>query len=245
MIHPDEELGPRRIGALAAVLALALALTALAAWLAPARGGAATPATLPTRSTTLQPNPGYLIMPMGDSITVGAGSSSGTGYRGTLAALVPGATWAGTQGTAPLWHEGHGSWTLDQLAAQARNVVSVPRPRYVLLLAGTMDVAAGRTAAQLLASTASVIAEIKAGSPKTVILVMSIPVTTNGNAAQQQVERDYNAALPALVTAFLPRVRYLDVSDVGVGFDTTHPSDSGYAVMAQRLAAALPQVIAD
>lgn len=199
----------------------------------------AAPTPGPTRPRP--PNPlAFSIMPVGDSITIGAAGTTGTGYRGYLAGLVPLATWVGSQGAAPLRHEGHSGWTCDQLADQARAWAARHRPRMVLLDCGTNDDGLGRSAEQMLASAARLLDELAAGGARTV-LVAQITITPYNTPAQQQAEIDFNAGLPALAAA-RTGVRVVDMTGVHLSPDRVHPDDEGYAEMARRWAAALPTV---
>ncbi|WP_433059593.1 SGNH/GDSL hydrolase family protein [Dactylosporangium sp. CS-033363] len=190
----------------------------------------------------------YSIMPMGDSITLGLASTDGQGYRKFLDQLLAGRphTFVGTQGTAPMNHEGHSGWTIDQLGAEARRWVALKRPDIILIHAGTNDDGLNHTTAQMLASMNHLLDEIHAGSPTSYVIVAKIPLTPFNNQWQQDQEVGYNAGLPA-VAAARSHVIVVDmvstqISADSVGAERVHPNDTGYKYMAQVWYNALPRV---
>jgi lysophospholipase L1-like esterase len=183
----------------------------------------------------------YSLLPLGDSITSGTGSTDGTGYRTQLAALMPQTTYVGTQGADPLLHEGRPGWTIDQLADIAQGTVALTLPAYVLVHAGTNDDGRDRTAPQMLASMGRLLDAIALGSPRTIVLVAQIPLTPYNTPTQQAEQAAFNAGLPALAAA-RQRVRIVDMTATHISTDRVHPDDDGYAWMAARWAQALPKV---
>lgn len=218
-------------------------------------GPTSPPATWPTSPGPCcsvpepRPNPRVLVvMPMGDSITEGVGSTASGGYRGPLATLLPPATRYVGHLTDPAGrrHEGHSGWTIDQLAvdarAWARMTVSRSGPGVVLLDAGTNDVGNGNnhTGAQMLASMDHLLDELLAGGAGHIV-VAQLTITTYNNAAQQAEQRAYNAGLPALAAAKSGKVSVVDMAAAPLITlaDGVHPDDAGYAEMARRWHAAL------
>ena len=205
-------------------------------------------AGLPTpRPTSQLPGPGYGVMPLGDSITEGYLSSDGTGYRGPLNTALADRhpVWLGSL-TDPtgLRHEGHSGWTADELAAQARGWVSAGvRPRYVLLMAGTNDINRGQDAAGAFSDLQHLVAEVHAGAPTAVVIVAKIPTIPERDATVQA----FNATIAGLATTGAPGgTRVVDMYTAvpaAMLADGLHPTNAGYAAMAQVWAAALPQVV--
>lgn len=219
--------------AVAALIAAAALILSQRAPAQPAAQAAAAPfphPTLPHVSTR------YTILPLGDSITLGVASTSGTGYRGPLAALAPAIVFTGSQGTPPLLHEGHSGWRIDQLAAIAQTTMATYRPAYVLLHAGTNDTVQGYTAASMLTSMAQLLDTLAAAQ----VLLALIPITPYATAAQQAQEQAYDDGLPALA-ATRPTVRIVDMRATEISADGVHPDDAGYEQMAAVWAAALPE----
>lgn len=179
------------------------------------------------------------IMPMGDSITLGLSSSTGTGYRGYLDQLTCGKfTWVGSLGQPPLMHEGHSGWTIDQLAVNARDWVQASHPAIVLLDAGTNDDGHNQTSIQMLASMGHLLDEIYAGGAS-IVVVAQITITPYNNTWQQQQEKDFNAGLPALA-ATKGHTKVVDMTGVHISSDRVHPDDAGYLTMAQVWRTVLP-----
>jgi len=205
---------------------------------------AATTTPLPSRTPPRHiPPANWTVLPLGDSITLGVASTDGTGYRGPLHALLPTLTFVGSQGAAPLLHEGHSGWRIDQLLAIAPGILTTFRPAFVLLHAGTNDTVQGFPASTMLTNMAALLDAIHTASPGTVTYVALISITPYAGAAQQGQEAAFNAGIPALAAARQPWVTVVDVrlqaSDLK---DGVHPNDTGYAKMAQLWAAALPEV---
>jgi lysophospholipase L1-like esterase len=221
--------------------------TAVAAFLAVVALVAGQPSVAQADSPFPHPTPPhvstrYVVLPLGDSITLGVGSSDGTGYRGPLAALAPIIAYTGSQGTPPWLHEGHSGWRIDQLAAIAAATMAAYRPRCVLLHAGTNDVVQGFTSVQMLASMAQLLDTIAAADSKALVLLAIIPNTPHATAAQQAQEAAFNAGLPALA-ATRPMVHLVDMTGTELG-DEVHPSPAGYAHEAGQWYAALPEAMA-
>ncbi len=104
-------------------------------------------ATPPVRPAVLR------IMPFGDSITVGAGSRAGDGYRARLHRDLTAAglrvNFVGSRSSGPgpdPDHEGHSGWTMAQLSARADRWLRRARPDVVLLHVGTNDLRTDRSA---------------------------------------------------------------------------------------------------
>ncbi|WP_433218681.1 SGNH/GDSL hydrolase family protein [Dactylosporangium sp. CS-047395] len=190
----------------------------------------------------------YSIMPMGDSITLGLASTDGQGYRKFLDQLLTGRphTFVGTQGTAPMYHEGHSGWTIDQLGAEARTWVALKRPNIILIHAGTNDDGLNHTSAQMLASMNHLLDEIHAASPTSYVIVAKIPLTPFNNQWQQDQEVGYNAGLPTLAAArshvIVVDMVSTQISADSIGAERVHPNDNGYKYMAQVWYNALPRV---
>lgn len=174
------------------------------------------------------------IMPMGDSITLGAQSTDGTGYRGPLdrSITIP----HKLVGTA--YRSG---WSIFQLTPYARAWTAQYRPAYVLLDAGTNDAGKyqNRSTDQMITDMRALLQEILAGGAG-VVVVAQPTITPYNTAAQQTTLNDFDNRLPALASEFSGRVRVVDMRGVGIGADRVHPDDAGYAEMARRWLAAVP-----
>src|SRR5690606_6956261 len=89
--------------------------------------------------------PRLAVMPLGASLTLGAGSGTRTGYRPALASALAGHAGAvefvGSQVDADgvTHHEGHSGWLIEQLQANIETWLADARPNVVTLHIGTND----------------------------------------------------------------------------------------------------------
>lgn len=232
----------------------------IAAWLiagaaagyaaAPVPAGGAAAATTAATARTPRPVPSPrgpvtgltygTILPIGDSITHGYGSTSGSGYRPILDTLIRWQhTYVGPQtDVLSLQHAGYPGWRIDQLTPHARGWAATWRPEVALVHAGTNDAGAGDAAAVMIADLRALLTEIRAGSPSTWIIVAQIPPVPY-NTGPREVERAaFDNAIPALAAEFR-RVSVADMRAVHISVDRVHPDDAGYAAEAAQWAAVL------
>lgn len=189
------------------------------------------------------------IMALGDSITLGAGSSTGAGYRGELERRLARyhVDFVGSQHSGALPdpdHEGHPGWRIDQLAAAVDGWIAAYQPDVVLLHIGTNDLNQDYQTATAPQRLGALLDQLRADRPATMILVAQlVPATA---AAVQARIAAFNAALPAIAAARGSHVKLVDLSGLSTSdmHDTLHPNDSGYAVMAARWSEALEPLLA-
>jgi len=179
------------------------------------------------------------ILPIGDSITFGFGSTDGNGYRQRLLDLLDGipATYLGSQHSGNMTNnnsEGYSGETISQIATYVAQSGSLSlRPDLVLIMAGTNDINLNESDSAAPERLGALIDEVRTACPYAAIIVSEI--TPNGNSAIEPQVRVFNAAIPALVEArshvlavnqsmFVPR------SDL---VDELHPTDMGYQLMAE------------
>jgi len=179
------------------------------------------------------------IMPLGDSITAGVGSSTNDGWRyplqQRLRAANVGFDFVGSQRTGSNGdrdHEGHGGWTIDQLAARADGWLTSYQPQVVLLHAGTNNITMGEDPALVAQKLSAFIDQILIKAPDAAVFVSTIIDT--GVATEVPANRSYNARIPGIVAAKGGRVHLVDQSTVtGQSiYDHHHPNDFGYEKMA-------------
>jgi lysophospholipase L1-like esterase len=215
-------------------------LTACTAAPAPAPRAAVRPAVVRPEKTPAT----VRIMPLGDSITSGVGSSDHAGYRASLARrlTVTGfrVDFVGSRDAGPAGadgdHEGHPGWTIAQLDARVDGWLARYRPDLVLLHAGTNDMyrTAGRADAPQ--RLGRLLDRIRRDRPAARILVAQI-VGSRRPALQRRITR-YNAGVAAMVAARRDAmVRLVDQS--GIRAPMVHPNDAGYRVMAANWFAAI------
>ncbi|MFE1291382.1 GDSL-type esterase/lipase family protein [Streptomyces sp. NPDC058751] len=187
-------------------------------------------------------NAALRIMPLGDSITYGTGSTSGAGYRSTLYRALDeqsdveyvGSQWSGPA-ISPNSHEGHPGWLIGDIAGITDSVVTTYRPNVVLLHIGTNDMNNNVDPDGAPARLGSLIDQILRNDPKVTLLVSTI-VPSAFPETNARITR-YNAAIPGVVEArraagkHVRLVRMNTVSTANLA-DGLHPDDRGYEKMA-------------
>ncbi|MFJ8255546.1 GDSL-type esterase/lipase family protein, partial [Streptomyces sp. NPDC094466] len=180
-------------------------------------------------------------MPLGDSITLGVGSSTRTGYRPALSRMLAQDTskvdFVGSMRDADgTRHEGHSGWRIDQISANIDRWMADAKPTVVLLHIGTNDMDRDyqvNTAPQRLGR---LLDQIHEASPDTVVVVSSLVPAAN-SAVQARVNA-YNRAIPGLVAERAARgfrITQVDMGELSVADldDNLHPNNTGYAKMAR------------
>lgn len=166
------------------------------------------------------------LLPLGDSITFGAGSSAGPannwstscgdtcgGYRAPLWASLTSAGFnvstVGSLRAGPAWlpasanlHEGHSGWRIAQLTGILPTWAAF-EPDVITLLAATNDVGTNHTLAQILADMESLLSATAAALPRAKVLVGTVLNMVNSlNPQWSTMVRAVNEALPALVAKY-------------------------------------------
>jgi lysophospholipase L1-like esterase len=185
------------------------------------------------------------IMPLGDSITAGVGSSAHGGYRAQLWQDCLAARWqvqfVGSQLSGPAslldrQHEGHPGWRISQISSHVVGWLKLYKPQVVLLQIGTNDIIYHDSVSTAPRRLRSLILQITSTLPGTTVIVAQITPLRNPILNAQVIA--YNSAIPSIVHELAAHdvpVHYVDmyhavpVSDLGDGI---HPNDSGYAAMA-------------
>jgi lysophospholipase L1-like esterase len=187
------------------------------------------------------------IMPLGDSITFGVGSTTGNGYRQNLldelsadGARVDyvGSLRSGTMADPD--NEGHSGALISEIDAAEDTATSAYRPNVVLLHAGTNDTNRDTEMSTAPQRLAHLIDDIVAHDPGVVVVVAQI--VPNANADAQRRVDAFNAAIPDLVNArSAQKVVLASMSRVTTAqlADGLHPNDSGFQTMADAWHSAL------
>lgn len=231
-----------RTTTLPAILGTALAAAVAAALLIPGPAATGAEAALPPIDTSKH----LRVMPLGDSITAGVGSSTGDGYRLDLARYMVEvqqlytAQWVGSQtgGTqSNPRHEGHSGWRIDQLSEQVNGWMATYQPDVVLLDAGTNDARQGASADVMAARMAELIGRITSASPTVRVVVGDLIPNWYGTYSDvaSVAQQRFNEQLPQIVSAAGPRVSLARMSAAvpsGLLPDGVHPGDTGYRYMA-------------
>ncbi|HEV8567385.1 MAG TPA: GDSL-type esterase/lipase family protein [Actinoplanes sp.] len=191
------------------------------------------------------------IMPLGDSITWGAGSSTTSSYRAELwQRLVGGAGLAidfvgsGHDGVLPdPDHEGHSGWRIEQITASVDGWLATSRPDVILLHIGTNDMNQDFDVANAPARLGQLLDRIRTDLPAATVLVAAIVPSTDATVNGRI--NAFNAAVPGVV-AQRPNARFVDLNTtIGAAdmADSLHPNDGGYAKMASLWYSALEGVL--
>jgi VCBS repeat-containing protein len=192
------------------------------------------------------------IMPLGDSITYGFAAqdyltqnSLSQGYRGPLWSdflannmLV---NLVGDQNDGPVTlpdtaNAGYPGLTTSEIAARLPGLLAAEQPNAILLMAGTNDANAGIGPSTIAANILGMLNTVASLSPSTHVYVATLIPLNQGNS---QVIPPANTAIENMVQqakASGLNVSLVDMSNVttaDLGADGVHPSDAGYALIAQ------------
>ncbi|MFJ5233258.1 FG-GAP-like repeat-containing protein [Kitasatospora sp. NPDC088391] len=230
----------------AALAAAAIAAAGLLSATAPS--AAAEPTTVAPAAAPLR------VMPLGDSITAGYGSTDWNGYRKPLNTLLGaqsryradlvGSLSGGT--FADPDNEGHSTYTIDRITQGIDGWLVGAQPDVVLLHLGINDLNNGIPAGAP-DRLAGLVDRILADRPTATVLVQGLVPTTSG---LEDAVRTFNTAVQAAVQTRRDagrRVRYLTPPALTGAdwFDPLHPADPGYAKLGQVFATGLDQAVAD
>jgi lysophospholipase L1-like esterase len=183
------------------------------------------------------------ILPLGDSITFGEGSTDGNGYRLVLSTLLTkhgnkheyiGSVKSGTMVNNE--HEGHGGFQIVAVGLTGKPDY-LQRPNVVLLMAGTNDIVFNNDIKNAPNRLGGVIEDIVAACPDAAILVATLTPLLNPGWTNKIV--DYNFAVPGIVLNLankgnkvalvnMSRVTTTDINPA----DGIHPTDEGYEKIA-------------
>jgi lysophospholipase L1-like esterase len=182
------------------------------------------------------------VMPLGDSITWGVGSSSGNGYRGPLwnelAADGHPLDFVGTVRNGPMSdpdNEGHSGYRINEIAALTDASLTRYRPNVVTLHIGTNDLVGASGPDAAIAELRSLVNRITAAAPDATVLVASLVVSTN--SSEERWRGTYNQAIRGIVSDAQGagrHVAFVDMSGLTTAdlADPLHPNDAGYQKMA-------------
>lgn len=203
-----------------------------------------------------------IILPFGDSITDGVGSTDSAGYRVPLFKLVVAANqkinFVGSRSSGPSTvsgktfpknHEGHPGWTIDSGYVSYGEGIStlIPSPAFntvphiVLLMIGTNDVNSSKGTDTIAERLDVLLGKIIAVAPKALVVVaQATPIRWNPAALSP-----YNAKIPALIQKRAANGQHIVSVDMSkmpttaLASDGIHPNDTGYSYMADVWYAAI------
>jgi lysophospholipase L1-like esterase len=190
-------------------------------------------------------NGGVRVMPLGDSITDGAGVPGG--YRiGLWRRLAAGGyriDFVGSQFNGPSSlgdhnHEGHPGWRIDQIDANIVGWLRTYSPHTVLLHIGTNDVLQNFNLSSAPNRLSALIDHITATVPNAEVFVATIiPLA---NATQEARVQTFNAAIPGIVQSKVNAGKHVHIVGMHSALtaadlaDGIHPNAGGYDKMAAR-----------
>ncbi|MGW5678240.1 FG-GAP-like repeat-containing protein [Streptomyces sp. NPDC003860] len=188
--------------------------------------------------------PRLAVMPLGDSITLGVGSSTRTGYRPEIARHLAEAahqlefvgSMTDPDGTR---HEGHSGWRIDQIQANIETWLAAAKPNVVLLHIGTNDMNRDHQTSTAPQRLTRLLDQIHAASPDTAVVLASLVPATDP-AVQARVDA-YNRAIPGIVAARAEQGQRITQVSMGALTnadlnDNLHPNNTGYTKMASAFA---------
>ncbi len=205
------------------------------------------------------------IMPLGDSITLGVGSTgkieAAGGYRDDLAGLLNGAQinfdFVGSLRNGVGFdadHEGHGGWRADQIEAEIGNYLNAGHPDVVLLHIGSNDVTQNQSNSSTVAQIEGIITAIYRFNRAIAIVVSSLVPRTDSRDGKTTT---VNTLIEALVTQKHSDGYQIGFVDNNKAFkansnweadymaDSVHPNDAGYQIMAEEFFKAIPTSTSD
>ncbi|GIM94809.1 hypothetical protein Ato02nite_066020 [Paractinoplanes toevensis] len=218
----------------------AVSTDAVADWIAQTSG--ITPTGNRACNTNVVKRQFYRLMPLGDEIAQGQGSSSGNGFRKGLGDKLGGTgadvDFVGTQQGGTMLddqNEGHRGYFLDDLTKITSPQLSSWRPNLVALYAGTNDMAFNVAPETAPGRLREVIEDAFDGDPDVTVLVSTL-VPSRDPAVQSRIDQ-FNATVPLIVEEYQKTGKHVELADMSAVTvddlaDTTHPNDVGYAKMA-------------
>ena len=212
--------------------------------------------------TVFAPCPGggaaCVILPLGDSITYGYGSTTGGGYRVDLFSAAVAAnksiTFVGSQSsgpatlagkTFPKGNEGHSGYTMYDSSktsgiagAITDSAIRNYKPNIILLMIGTNDMHYSLDLANAPTRLGQLLDEILTDAPSALLVVATV-IPANGT--QNGLTQTFNTAIPGLIQARASQGKHIIGVDMYAAMkswsltiyhDSEHPNDAGYSIMA-------------
>jgi lysophospholipase L1-like esterase len=199
-----------------------------------------------------------VIMPLGDSITFGYGSTTGGGYRADLFTAAVAAnksiTFVGSLASGPAMlaglpfpkgNEGHSGYSIDDssqtmgISPLVDQALATYKPNIILLMIGTNDMHYSLDLANAPRRLGALIDRLTSDAPDALLVVAKI-IPALG--AQNTPTQAYNAAIPGVVQPRVAQGKHLVMVDLYAAIgawssamykDSEHPNDAGYSAMAR------------
>ncbi|MQS15954.1 hypothetical protein F7Q99_27790 [Streptomyces kaniharaensis] len=195
--------------------------------------------------------PSLRVMPLGDSITAGAGSSTRSSYRAPLWNLVADqfrytVRYVGSQAggqLADLAHEGHSGYMIDDIRAGIDQWLAAAHPDVVLLHIGVNDLDRSTDPTHAPDRLKALVDRIFADQPGVAVVMEGVIPTTQGLQVSPSNFNDRARQLQAIEAQAGNSFRYVEPPALTSSemADRLHPNDSGYNRMAQAFYTGLDQ----
>ena len=205
----------------------------------------------PLAAAAVDPPPPVKVMALGDSLTVGVGSTRGGGYRapfwermrdaGIEVDMVGGKT--DGPGTFDNRHQGYAQMPLHDLSAGAFDKVRTYQPDFVLLLAGSDEVGTSHFSPHAFAANLDVMIDrIFTAKSDVKILIGTLPPAKYGknqgakravNELLRRTVRERAARGQAVLSRRRVRRRSIPQREMA---DAAHPNDAGYERIGEAFA---------
>jgi len=206
--------------------------------------------SIPTQQTNSTTNlitvlPRLRVLPLGDSITLGAGAAGG--YRAPLYHMILSAGYApdfvgtmtanGAPSLPDPQHEGYGGAMIDNIDAMLPMMFSsLPQPDVILVLLGVNDFRNGVNTAMATNRLEALVVRLANNWPNSKIIVASLTVVAE--PLNSQIQMMYNALLPGMCERQRSLGRQIYFTDMYNAVlladmpDQLHPNQLGYTKMA-------------
>jgi lysophospholipase L1-like esterase len=198
------------------------------------------------------------VLPLGDSITYGwtdaeylTQDNLSVGYRGPLwSDFVDNNTlinFVGDQNDGPATlpdtaNAGYPGLTTNQIAARLPGLLVSQAPNAILLMAGTNDIINGVSASTIAANILGMLNTVNAFNPAIHVYVSTLTPMVNNVSSQVAPTNTAITNMVAQAKANGLNVSLVSMSDVttaDISADGAHPTDAGYALMAQNFYSAI------
>ena len=198
------------------------------------------------------------VLPLGDSITYGwtdleytIQDNLSVGYRGPLwSDFVDNNTlinFVGDQNDGPATlpntaNAGYPGLTTSQIAARLPGVLQSQDPNAILLMAGTNDIIAGTSASTIVAAIQGMLNTVNSFDPSIHVYVATLTPMVNNVSSQVAPVNTAITNMVAQAKANGLNVSLVSMSNVttsDISSDGAHPTDAGYALMAQNFYSAI------
>ncbi|RKF61169.1 Multidomain esterase [Erysiphe neolycopersici] len=206
-----------------------------------------------SRSSATKSLPNLRILPLGDSITQGFGSSSGNGYRAQLQDMLnyssPSVTYIGSQKSGNMSnnvHEGYPGAVIDEIASQGLPLLA-QKPNLILVMAGTNDISRAHNVDDAPKRLGALVDLIIQNSPLSTIIVAELLPILNPPESEESGKL-FNAKIPEILALRQKAGNKVLLVKMSSGFSKTdledglHPNDKGYKRIADTWYSGIQQV---